>query len=256
MLTNLPGLHGRRGCRVPRQALVSCCALVLGATLAYAGAAPAGAATRPASVKPGSLRLVMPLPSGKTAVRPLSGKRGIRPAFIDLTNVQLLNQGDGYNLCLDAENDDGGNPGQNGDKVQLWTCNSGAAQQHWNINCDDGDYCQYAPIATITSQYGNHLCLDAENDSGSNPSQNGDKVQMWTCSGGENQQWEVYATSNGGYAFQNLYGNGNGLVLGAENDDGGNPSQCGDNVQVQTWDGQHVLYQQTWFDGGNYSQCS
>ena len=160
--------------------------------------------------------------------------------------VPLTNGYDG--LCLDAENDSGGNPNESGDKVQLWTCNSGATQQYWNVSATIGSW------GPITSEYGNHLCLDAENDSGGNPSQNGDKVQMWTCnSNAIQQQWLLETGPDDSLAFVNEYDTSQTIVLAAENDSGGNPSQCGDNVQVQTWASQS---EQTWNSGDSSSQCS
>jgi hypothetical protein len=235
MFMNLSGIYGRRQRGVLRKALVNCCALALGTALACAGAASAGAATRPHPVRTGSLHLVRHLPSGKA---------GVSPADEGYTPVTS-----GYDgLCLDAETDSGGNPDESGDKVQLWTCNSGATQQYWNISATFGSY------GPITNEYGDHLCLDAETDSGGNPDESGDKVQLWTCNSGAIQQkWELYSVSDGSYAFVNEYDTSTLIVLTAENDSGGSPSQCGDNVQVQTWAGQT---DQTWNFGDNSSQCS
>lgn len=235
MLMSLSGLHGHRERHVLRKALANCCALALGTALACTGFTSAGAATRPHPVKPGSLYLVRHLPSAKA---------GNSPAVVFYTPIT-----NGYDgLCLDAETDSGGNPDESGDKVQLWTCNSGATQQYWNIGATLGGY------GPITNDYGNHLCLDAENDSGGNPSQNGDKVQMWTCnSGAIQQQWELESVSNGSYVFINEYDTSTTIVLAAENDSGGSPSQCSDNVQVQTWTAQP---EQTWNVGDSSSQCS
>lgn len=231
MFTSLSRLHRRQDHRALRKALVNCSALALGTALACAGSASAGAATQPHPAKPGSLRLFM---------NPPSAKAGALPA--DIGNIQISNGYDGQ--CLDAENDSGGNPNDNGDKVQLWTCNSGATQQRWNIGT----------TGTITSQYGNHLCLDAETDSGGNPDDNGDKVQMWTCnSGAPQQKWTLEEVSDGTLAFINQYDTSTLIVLAAENDDGGGASQCGDNVQVQSWIGET---QQTWNAGATSTGCS
>jgi hypothetical protein len=212
MFTFLSGLHGRREHHALRGALAGCGTLALGTALACAGigAGPAGAATRPAPVKPGSLYVVRHLPP----------KHGVSPDAV--SGVQIVNANSG--LCLDAETDSGGNPDESGDKVQLWTCNSGATQQRWNINFG------LASIGTITSSYGNHLCLDAETDSGGNPTQNGDKVQMWTCNSGASQQMWTQFGSSSGALFVNIYSRT--TYLAAEDDAGGDPSQTGDFIGV------------------------
>ncbi len=243
MFMNLPGLRGRVEHRVLRKAVASCGVLALGTALACAASVSAGAATRshPRPVKPGLLYQVKRMPSGNGGVLPASTS----PA--NASNIQILNGFPGYELCLDAENDSGGNPNQSGDKVQLWTCNVNATQQRWNVNFGVGT------VGTITSQYGNHLCLDAETDSGGNPTDNGDKIQMWTCNSNATQQkWTLVGVSNGSWTFVNQYDPSADIVLAAENDSGGSPSQCGDNVQVQSWAGQ---FAQTWNTQGTNSGC-
>jgi hypothetical protein len=236
MLASL--LDGQRRL-VLRRALVSCGTLTAGIALACAGvAAPAGAATHPRPVLPHTAT-IHPVYLGHRA---LSVKTGIRPDISD-TYYPITN---GYdNICLDAETDSGGTPNDSGDKVQLWTCNSGATQQYWDFAATIGGY------GPITNEYGDHLCLDAETDGGANPSESGDKVQMWSCTGASNQQWEMYTTSNDEYAFVNEYSGS--TYLAAENDASGNPDQCGDNIQVQAW-----LYsdQATWDFGDNFTGCS
>jgi hypothetical protein len=85
--------------------------------------------------------------------------------------------------CLDAEKSPGHNPDQNGDKVQLWTCIPGAANQQWLVSSGP------APFNGIEN--GDGFALDAENDATHNPTQNGDKVQMWQWTGNANQLWEI-----------------------------------------------------------------
>jgi hypothetical protein len=69
--------------------------------------------------------------------------------------------------CLD----DTGNSAANGNKIQIWTCNGGAAQK-WT----------YAEDGTLRI---NGKCLDI---TGRSTSQ-GAKVQLWSCTGAANQQW-------------------------------------------------------------------
>lgn len=235
MSINLPGLHASPEHHVLRKVLAGCCTLALGTALVGAGFTPAGAATQLHPAKHGSFHLLRHLPSAKA---------GDLPAFAFY--VPITNGYDG--LCMDAETDSGGNPNENGDKVQLWTCNSGAVQQYWNISATIGAY------GPLTNEYGNHLCLDAESDGASNPSDEGDRVQLWSCSGASNQQWELASVSNGSYAFINEYDTSTTIVLAAENDSNDDPTQCGDNVQVQTWTGFQT--EQTWNFGDDSSQCS
>jgi Ricin-type beta-trefoil lectin domain len=230
MVKNLTGGHGQRQRHVLRKALINCGVLALGTALTCSGASSAGAVTRPGPAKPGSLYLL----------------KHRSPAHPDtVTDVQIENSLPGYNLCLDAETDSGGNPDENGDKVQLWTCNSGAIQQRWDIHFTVGSY------GSITNDYGDHLCLDAEDDADSNPNDEGDKVQLWSCSGAANQQWTLESVTGGYYLFDNAYGDG--LSLAAENDSGGDPTQCGDNMQVQNYTNH---YAQAWEFNVPYSGCS
>ncbi|MFI7601842.1 RICIN domain-containing protein [Actinoplanes sp. NPDC049681] len=152
-----------------------------------------------------------------------------------LAALSAIRNGYGNRLCLDAKNDAGGNPNNNGDTIQLWSCNGGS-QQGWGLSLAavDGNGTYWW---TIQNQYGNHLCLDAKNDSGGNPNNNGDKVQLWTCSGASQQQWDV-----GGTTIRNRYGNH--LCLDAKNDSGGNPNNNGDKVQLWTCSG---ASQQDWY---------
>lgn len=129
--------------------------------------------------------------------------------------------------CLDADTNTIGN---NGTKIQLWSC-TGANNQHWNrdpggnggtnngemTNTQSGR-CLDADLSTIGSNgtkiqlwnctFANNQqwytpgdgtirnvqsgrCLDADlNTIGSN----GTKVQLWDCNGGRNQQWLTVAT--------------------------------------------------------------
>jgi Ricin-type beta-trefoil lectin domain len=88
------------------------------------------------------------------------------------------------NMCLDQKNDSAGNPGNNGDKIQMWYC-SGAMNQLWWILDGDRFVSYYASIVT-----GESMCLDAERDAVNNPTNNGDKVQLWQCTSGNlNQTW-------------------------------------------------------------------
>jgi len=128
-------------------------------------------------------------------------------------------------LCLDAETDAGGNPHNNGDKVQVWAC-IGTSQQQWQINQN----------GTITNENGGK-CLDAETDAGGDPHNNGDKVQVWDCIGTLQQHWTFW--SNG-----TITNNNGGKCLDAQTDATHNPGANGDRVQLWTCVG---TLQQVWF---------
>lgn len=86
-------------------------------------------------------------------------------------------------------------------------------------------------------------------DSGTNPDDNGDKVQLWTCNDGSQQQWWINQLPDGTYEIVNEYGN---LVLAAQSDSGGSPTACGDNVQLQD---SSFDSGPGWTAGGTYAQC-
>ena len=76
------------------------------------------------------------------------------------------------NRCMDAN----GAGTANGTQIQLWDCNSGAAQQWLYVYADKSLHI-----------YGNYnKCLDAD---GGTISANGTKLQVWDCHGGTNQGW-------------------------------------------------------------------
>ena len=91
--------------------------------------------------------------------------------------------------CLDA---DLATIGLNGTRVQLWDC-SGAINQRWVMPGFGID--AYWEVDSAYNQDG-YQCLDA--DDGATPSNpnlrillhNGNKVQLWSCSGQPNQKWE------------------------------------------------------------------
>ena len=80
-------------------------------------------------------------------------------------------------------------------------------------------------------------CLNAENASGHNPKQNGDPVQLWSCSASA-QTWSINTTTG---VIKNSV---DGLCLDAENDSSHNPGQNGDPVQLWACDGGS---QQVWY---------
>jgi hypothetical protein len=146
----------------------------------------------------------------------------VRPGFI--TNAYA-------GLCLDAESDGGGNPAQYGDQVQLWECND-EPQQTWSFS--DNPNVGWEPIV---NGYG-RLCLDAETDNGGKPNQNGDKVQLYACTGSVQQQWR-YDTAN--HRLINRYA---GLCLDAKTESATvNAGWNGDKVQLWSCSG---AFNQRW----------
>lgn len=84
-------------------------------------------------------------------------------------------------MCLEAN---GGGSAYNGDRVQLWGCWLGP-NQTWVFSGGwpgANGAAQYLPFRNTA----HGLCLDANAQaSGSN----GDRVQLWSCTGGANQAW-------------------------------------------------------------------
>ena len=71
--------------------------------------------------------------------------------------------------CVD-DNNGSGTPGT---KVQMWDCDCNTAAQNWTVNSN----------GTLTIARG---CMDI---TGAN-SANGTLIELWTCNGGANQQWQ------------------------------------------------------------------
>lgn len=133
-----------------------------------------------------------------------------------------------YGMCLDATNDATHSAGRSGDPVQMWSCN-GSSQQYWNLNENSDSF------GTITNGYAG-LCLDARDDATSNPHDKGDPVQLWSCNGGAQQQWEPIDTqSSNGLSGYELVNKASGLVLDARNDGTWSPYDDGDPVQLYSW---------------------
>jgi hypothetical protein len=96
-------------------------------------------------------------------------------------------------LCLDA---DAATPGQNGQRVQGYTCN-GWQNQHW---------IQYhVPDSTsmMLVNAGDGLCLDADANTAG---QQGQRVQDWACNGNRTQEWNPLAENGGSILINALDG--------------------------------------------------
>jgi hypothetical protein len=130
-----------------------------------------------------------------------------------------------FPYCLNANNA-GSSKGQNGDKVQLWTC-TGSSNEMWNITKAQG-----GGWYELYNQEFSSECLNADDTGGLG---NGSLVQLWSCSaGGGNEYWDVThwseCTVDGAACELALYA-GDDLTLNANSGDVGN----GDYVQV--WSG-------------------
>jgi hypothetical protein len=144
--------------------------------------------------------------------------------------------------ALDAESDANGNPADNGDSVQVWTCDGGT-NQRWNFNENNGSY------GTVTNDDGG-LCLDAQSDATHSPGDTGDRVQLWKCNGGAQQEWRPGTLSNGAVVLVNLESSilldGNSLLLQATSDNTHSPLTPGDPVEL--WQSNSSLAQHWSYD--------
>jgi hypothetical protein len=91
---------------------------------------------------------------------------GLRLVRVSTSYYWIVNS-DGQ--CLDANSNQWG---QNGDNVQLWSCNSNG-EQKWTVSG--------AHILNSDGQ-----CLDANSNQWG---QNGDNVQLWGCNSNGEQTW-------------------------------------------------------------------
>ena len=130
----------------------------------------------------------------------------------------IINEADG--LCLDA-NDQGASAGQNGDKVQLWTCD-GTTNQSW-IPCNYEESGAYETVLA-NSDYPT-MCLNATDVSGL---KEGSAVQLWNCNvDTANEYWDFGDWISTAGATELHLDSGN-FVLDATSQHLGN----GDQVQI------------------------
>jgi hypothetical protein len=167
---------------------------------------------------------------------------GLFNAGVASANVGSTMFQNAYGLCLDAESDANGNPADNGDSVQVWTCDGGT-NQRWNFNENNGSY------GTVTNDDGG-LCLDAQSDATHSPGDTGDRVQLWKCNGGAQQEWRPGTLSNGAVVLVNLESSilldGNSLLLQATSDNTHSPLTPGDPVEL--WQSNSSLAQHWSYD--------
>lgn len=153
------------------------------------------------------------------AIAPAAATAASAPArSAAVTSYEIRNHADG--LCLDA-NDKGPSAGQNGDRVQLWTCYGGASQK-WVPEYQSGQ------LARLVSVKYPGMCLNADNVGGL---ANGRKVQLWACYNGGNELWNfgsLTATAPGAPLFLGI-GGSQSLALDA------NKYHLGNGDKVQVW---------------------
>jgi hypothetical protein len=135
-----------------------------------------------ASTGPLHLRIVkIPVASLSSAARARLTAEGVSPAGFAFEIVSI------YGYCLDA-NDSGPTAGEDGDKIQLWTCND-TDNQFWYAGTPRDGAGSYALInAEYTSK-----CLNADD----NGLGDGSHVQLWSCGvGGANMYWDLTGWGN------------------------------------------------------------
>lgn len=133
--------------------------------------------------------------------------------------------------CLDLSN---GNP-YDGAYIQLYQCN-GTASQQWSFDTNTCTIDNGTRYCLLRSGVNSGYCLDADG----NNINNGGKVQLWQCNGGDNQKWAPFSSSQGGVAFY-LWA-GSNLVLDANSSCTGSD---GCNIQIWTyWGGSN----QRWYE--------
>jgi hypothetical protein len=98
--------------------------------------------------------------------------------------------GKGSSRCVDAR----GAASTNGTPVQQYTCNATTAQQ-WQFQPTSGGYVR------INSRLNGAQAIDVTNVSTADNA----PLQLWTYSGGDNQQWLPVAESDGAYHFVNRH---------------------------------------------------
>lgn len=124
------------------------------------------------------------------------------------------------NLCLDA-NDLGPTAGQNGDKVQLWTC-YGGANQKWIPQYKSGQ------LAWLVNARYPGMCLNADNTGGL---ANEHRVQLWNCYNSANELWNVGTLLANPISSPLFLGSGGSQSLALDAD----KFHLGDGDKVQVW---------------------
>ncbi len=88
-------------------------------------------------------------------------------------------------MCLDAENDAGGSPNNDGDKVQIWQCLPNDMQQQWYPWPEaNGNF-------EFVNRYNTSMVLDAKSDSGWGTTVIGTPLQLWTANYSQQQEWTL-----------------------------------------------------------------
>jgi len=92
-------------------------------------------------------------------------------------------------LCVDAR----GWGTSNGTAVQQWSCGSGQYNQEWQFQPTGNGYYQ------LTNRNAPGEVWDVTGGQGA--TSNGTRIELWSATGGTNQQWLPTRLSNGAYSF-------------------------------------------------------
>ncbi|NHD18467.1 MULTISPECIES: RICIN domain-containing protein [unclassified Actinopolyspora] len=133
-----------------------------------------------------------------------------------------------YNdFCLDA---DLNTIGENGTKVQLWTCTDGNTNQWWWSETTDSGHRRF-----ISHYSGQHLDANLNNIG-----QNGSEVQLWEpLAGVKNQQWKLEDSSGESFRISSVH---SGQYLDA------NLNNIGQNgSEVYLWESLAGVKNQMWY---------
>jgi hypothetical protein len=159
----------------------------LGATGSGMASTTAGSAMAPTTAGLAHLEIVkVPLSSLSPSVRAHLAKDRLVVSQQQDYAEEVVSVVDNFQYCLDA-NAAGPTAGENGDKVQLWTCNNGA-NQFWYFGSQNS-----AGNGYITNDYYSSKCLNADDSGGL---ADGKHVQLWGCADTSNMLWDLGGWSN------------------------------------------------------------
>jgi hypothetical protein len=134
----------------------------------------------------------VPLASLSPALRARFTRHGLAPATITTYEITSALPG---NYCLDA-NDNGPTAGEDGDKVQVWSCTGNANQLWIPLQWEQNG----TSLTDLVNDDYQTMCLNANDYP--NGLQNGALTQLYTCSPSDNGQelwnfgnWDAYRLS-------------------------------------------------------------
>ena len=113
----------------------------------------------------------------------LPGRRALKSSA-GVASLPMILSGPG-SLCVENQ----GHQHENGNDIQMWTCNGGDNQQ-WDLT----------PANELRLKENTGFCLDNKN--GYNGLKNGNAVNLWECNGSQAQKWRV--KSDGSIALEEI----------------------------------------------------